>query len=995
MAARWSSENVVVEFRDAQATAMSVDCLGQHAVLSGRRFLLMVSLEAPFEAPRKISRQSKWDVGTVQWNPHKAESHVFAASSNQRVDLYSWRSGGGEVHTSLQGHTRVISDLDWSCFEPEHLVTSSVDTYIYIWDTRDTRKPTVALSAVAGASQVKWNRRNHCLLASSHDGDVRIWDKRKPNTAVEYVAAHLSKIHGLDWHPDNEYILATSSQDNSVRFWDFRQPRKYLNILSCQVPVWKARYTPFSNGLVTVMVPQLRRENSLLLWSSLDLNNPVHAFVGHDDVVLEFQWRPQKEGSKDYQLVTWSRDQTLRIWKVDTQLQKLCANDLVEDLMEGMSLTTESEKILPSPDHESATHISGQLADDILDQDGLLNSTGRHDPSGLPQTLQQEFSLVNLQIRNVNVEMDAVNRSCVVSAVFGTIQVRLVVKFPAHYPNNAAPSFQFVSPTTIPSTMRTKIQKILTDTSLQKVKRNQNCLEPCVRQLVSCLESYMTQEDSGAANPYLLTNPVTPALPAFPRVTNTYGSYQDANIPFPRTSGARFCGTGCLVYFTRPITMHRSVPTTEPTPRSLSALSAYHSGVLTPLKMRTESQSTLRLYGGSPTRTDKDPVSISSFYYKERKSRRFKTKREGAEYGNRPIKLAGKVIIQEISCLLPVHKALGEAYILNVNDIQDTCQKNAAAALALGRRDVAKVWALASAATSLDLSPDCESDPDTDTPWARHPFGRHLLETLLDHYSKMSDIQTLAMLCSVFRTQGCSQMSDVQTLAMLCSAFRTSGCPQDYFSLYGQHAPGRSTQIPPHHSRYPSYTSSSMTSGSCSSTSDSTTTTTWNVGRDPEHIPPWGESSPDDYRYANQPYTDPREREKELHDMNKKLLDPTNTLQFDDFKKYYGEILHRWGLKEKRAEVLKFISCPPEPHRGIEFGVYCCHCRSQACGTQCAVCKRFTFQCAICHVAVRGSSNFCLSCGHGGHTSHMMEWFRTQDECPTGCGCRCLLQSTF
>lgn len=88
-----------------------------------------------------------------------------------------------------------------------------------------------------------------------------------------------------------------------------------------------------------------------------------------------------------------------------------------------------------------------------------------------------------------------------------------------------------------------------------------------------------------------------------------------------------------------------------------------------------------------------------------------------------------------------------------MNDIQETCQKNAAAALAVGRRDVAKVrilhlsmllllsllllkpvsmcvqvWALASAATCQDLSPD--SDPDTETPWARHPFGRHLLETL-------------------------------------------------------------------------------------------------------------------------------------------------------------------------------------------------------------------------------------------------------------------------
>lgn len=30
----------------------------------------------------------------------------------------------------------------------------------------------------AGASQVKWNKKNPNLLASSHDGDVRVWDKR-------------------------------------------------------------------------------------------------------------------------------------------------------------------------------------------------------------------------------------------------------------------------------------------------------------------------------------------------------------------------------------------------------------------------------------------------------------------------------------------------------------------------------------------------------------------------------------------------------------------------------------------------------------------------------------------------------------------------------------------------------------------------------------------------------------------------------------------------
>ncbi|KAL7978746.1 hypothetical protein Chor_013235 [Crotalus horridus] len=978
MAARWSSENVVVEFRDSQVqreegnlvqggfshfpercllseveekeivtqgeldeerskirlrdpntgvpnpraprgpyeklllqdTMVIPSCLC--GPFSRRRFLYIVNLDAPADGHRKISRQSKWDIGAVQWNPHESHAYYFAASSNQRVDLYKWKDGNGEIGTSLQGHTRVI---------------------------RDTRKPTVSLSAVAGASQVKWNKKNANCLATSHDGNVRIWDKRKPSTAVEYLAAHLSKIHGLDWHPDNENILATSSQDNSVRFWDYRQPRKYLNILACQVPVWKARYTPFSNGLVTVMVPQLRRENSLLLWDVCDLNTPVHTFVGHDDV--------------------------------------LCSSELlegVEELMDGISLLPEADKALPVQDTEPQQNFTHGQEENQL---------------GLPQTLQQEFSLINVQIRNVNMEMDAVNRSCTVSVHCSNHRVKMLVMFPAQYPNNAAPSFQFVNQTTIPSTMKAKLLKILKDTSMQKVKRNQCCLEPCLRQLVSCLEAVVNQEDTSSSDPYALPNSVTPPLPTFPRVSNAYGSYQDSNIPFPRTSGARFCGAGYLVYFTRPMTMHRTVSPTEPTPRSLSALSAYHSGLITPMKIRTESPGNLRLYGGSPTRSEKEQVSISSFYYKERvspqlmtrKSRRWKSKREGTEASSRPIKAAGKVIIQDISCLLPVHKSLGEMYTLNV------------------------VWSLATVATDLCLDPN--ADPDLETPWAQHPFGRQLLESLLAHYCQLHDVQTLAMLCSVFETQS-----------------RPQGPPN---------LAGLAPQHPSSHSRYPSFTSS----GSCSSMSDpGLSTSSWNIGlkgqdrdfwprcaccwagrrlfwlappllrpanqllafvasKEMEHMLGWAESSPDDFRLGNLVYADPRDRERDQHDRNKRLLDPANTQQFDDFKKCYGEILYRWGLREKRAEVLKFVSCPPDPHKGIEFGVFCSYCRSEVRGIQCAICKGFAFQCAICHVAVRGSSNFCLTCGHGGHTSHMMEWFRTQEVCPTGCGCHCLLESTF
>lgn len=42
----------------------------------------------------------------------------------------------GVMHSWTGVDLFVLSDLDWSWFEPEVLVTSSVDTYIYIWDTR-------------------------------------------------------------------------------------------------------------------------------------------------------------------------------------------------------------------------------------------------------------------------------------------------------------------------------------------------------------------------------------------------------------------------------------------------------------------------------------------------------------------------------------------------------------------------------------------------------------------------------------------------------------------------------------------------------------------------------------------------------------------------------------------------------------------------------------------------------------------------------------------
>ncbi|KAL9975896.1 hypothetical protein ACROYT_G013114 [Oculina patagonica] len=559
----------VVAHQDWPATVMAVDCTGQFTVLGSRKGLAFIDLNASEKRIiKKVTRNSKWECGAVEWNPHLSHAHIFANASNQKTEIWAWRDGNGSQQHILRGHTRSISDLNWSWFDPQLLSTCSMDQFIYIWDLRDGKKPASSLQAIVGASQVKWNRVNRHVLATSHDGDVRIWDLRKGNTPVVYVTAHLSKIHGLDWSRSSGTTLATCSNDSTVKLWNTENPRQPENKLNANSPVWRARFTPFGEGLVTVTVPQLRRgENSLSLWNILDISSPmpapVNTFVGHSDVILEFQWRSQVLDDKEqFQLVTWAKDSTLRLWAIEPRMIMACSGDVTDNFPS--KATSEAglairEDLIESAISESVIIDSAEVIPDLAVQ---------------PHTLQQEFALINVNIPNVIVEqMDAGHRSCTVNVTNGPNVVSLVINFPSHYPNNAIPSFEFTPDTSIDVNTKTKLMKTLRETAQTHVKLNQTCLEPCLRQLVSHLEELTIQED-------LPMDQYTSTIPQIHGRLDpiSYGSYLDAAIPFPRTSGAKFCACGLLVCFNLPGRYSGRVGSGgEPTPRSLSAFSAYSS----------------------------------------------------------------------------------------------------------------------------------------------------------------------------------------------------------------------------------------------------------------------------------------------------------------------------------------------------------------------------------------------------------------------------------
>ncbi|ESO82861.1 hypothetical protein LOTGIDRAFT_184651 [Lottia gigantea] len=956
MAALWSSEQFVEEYKDLQASAMGVDCVGQWVLLAGRKALALVNLNNTQKVV-KVARKSKWEISCVQWNPHASHASNFVTASNQRLDILTWNGSKADHICNLKAHSRTVSDVDWSPFDVNIVASCSVDTFSYLWDIREPKKPIASFQTVAGAYQVKWNKVVNNQFATTHEGDLRIWDPRKGNMPLTYIAAHLSKIHGLDWSPFSQDHLVTASQDCSVRFWNWKNSQRSEGMISLKdVPVWRARYTPFGTGLVTGVVPQLRRgENSLYLWNIENHTQPVHAFLGHKDVVLDFQWRKQPVGEVDHQLVTWSRDQTLRMWRIDPALQKLCGHEITEQ---------ETSFSSPLPNRSDITSsINGTSLEETMSKSSSTSSIN----SQQIQSLINEFSLIN-SIPNVNIELkDPLKRKCTVRAFSGKRTVVLNLTFPDRYPFGEAPEFQFGS-TTLDPGMEKKLLQVLKETSLKHVQNNMICLEPCLRNLIQSLDSltYEERRTPDSDVPFDFTQPsVKPKIYKPSRYGPTYG-LTDSSVPFPRTSGASFCSAGFLVVYGRPADLRKS-NASEMTPKTLSDMVEYnhHNRMKTP-----QTEPYVPMFSCSPPPTAPLEYTISNFYTYKEKKQRIRTRSRHKDIGDSSRKDTGKKIknkpkvgvvrLYDISSLMPIHKQLAEKYILDPSNISEMCKINASAADSVGRKDLVQIWMLA--AVLHPSACECDENDMFTPPWAM--TGRPQLETILQHYSNLQDIQTLAMLCCLFWVKE-------KPVKPHRSVSKTSM----------EYVPANKQELTALHTLW-SIIENLLNLGHWSFISLSVSFCLSNS---------WSDSY-DDFRIIEDEIDENIDRERLQYEIDSRMLDPTKAGIYDQYKLAYAKILYQWGLINQSALIMKYISFPAPPERNYEFVVSCHQCNQTTDSPQCAY-NHIALKCSICRTGVKGAANFCLTCGHGGHSQHILDWFEEEDLCPTGCGCSCLINN--
>ncbi|CAH2067163.1 unnamed protein product, partial [Iphiclides podalirius] len=789
MPVHWSSEIMKWEYRELQATAMSIDYSGNNVLLAGRRWLAIkhISLEDDTggDIVKKYPRHSKYDAAGAEWCQTYQGKNLCAIASNQRVDVYDWRAGNDlTCICSLRGHTRVVSDTHFHRQDHTLIATCSIDTFTHLWDLRDARKPVISLCAVAGASQVQWNKVATHVVATAHDGDIKIWD-----------------YHDADGEDDNNSdSVSYSSTVGSV--------------------------------------------NDLSL---ADKNQ-------------------------------------------DSQSNKI------------------SHKVITSIDEE----------------------------------FESIREMANIEVTDMNIE----TRTCQIHSERNGYVANLQVTFPRNVTEQTIPKFSWLSGTNVDSPTTIKILQAINKTAYRKKKEGHRCLLHCLKTLATSIDEIPVK-----------SNDDSDSMKSSQRSQSESENAGDSCIPFPRTCGAKWCGVSTLVVFNRPPNARRlSLKHEAGTPRSMSSLSltpGLFGGGYSSVSPHATTTPSPTNASGFPQLLHRHPSnSITTFYFQDRWKAQSRRAGNIRSRGSISGCSSPRVVLYAANNLFPLNRSLAEKYIINADDPIEMCERNAKVAADEGEGDIAHAWglaALAARALAARLSDHLTSSEES-MGWVGHPLCCNLVQALISHYAKASDVQMASMLASAFAVFNDTYNSSSQ------STISTSSCgngtsPYSTVNQYSEiSADGWTLPI-------------ILRSNSCSEAENFHTDSTLSKS----------------------------ERASAC------VLDEATVHLYNCFKRVYADILHRWQLLYKRTEVMKLVGGRGERAQspaGPEAVWECAWCARVCRGGACAACRRPALRCAVCALGVRGLAVACALCGHAGHARHLLEWFAHHDNCPTGCGCKCVIEGT-
>jgi ribosome assembly protein RRB1 len=189
--------------------------------------------------PVSTLRMHRTEGYALAWSPLVSQGSLLTGDNDGKIFLTT-RDNNGKFITDNKpfiGHTSSVEDLQWSPTEPDVFASASSDGTVKIWHTRSkSHKPQLSIQlSHSDINVLSWSRTEPRLLATgAEDGtwavhDLNLWKKWKQASpdgsmpAPKPVASftfHKEQITSIEWHPNDDSIVAVAAGDNTLTLWD-------------------------------------------------------------------------------------------------------------------------------------------------------------------------------------------------------------------------------------------------------------------------------------------------------------------------------------------------------------------------------------------------------------------------------------------------------------------------------------------------------------------------------------------------------------------------------------------------------------------------------------------------------------------------------------------------------------------------------------------------------------------------------------------------------
>ncbi|NXN82290.1 WDR24 protein, partial [Bombycilla garrulus] len=198
---------------DAPANAISVCRDAAQVVVAGRNIFKIYSIEEEQFVEKlnlRVGRKPSLNFSCADVVWHQMDENLLATAATNGV-VVTWNLGKPSRNKQDQLFTEHKRTVNKVCFHPTEvymLLSGSQDGYMKCFDLRKKDSVSTFSGQSESVRDVQFSIRDYFTFAATFEnGNVQLWDIRRPDRYERMFTAHNGPVFCCDWHPEDSAQL--------------------------------------------------------------------------------------------------------------------------------------------------------------------------------------------------------------------------------------------------------------------------------------------------------------------------------------------------------------------------------------------------------------------------------------------------------------------------------------------------------------------------------------------------------------------------------------------------------------------------------------------------------------------------------------------------------------------------------------------------------------------------------------------------------------------